>query len=157
MTVKGNLRFDFVSATRQYIRHLTERAENRSGKLALSELERQKLEAEIKYKDAKAAILELEQKELEGLMHRSDDVEAMITDLIMTVRAMILGLPGRLAVDLAGISSPAEIQVRVRAEGNGILEALTLYEYDPEVYAREVRERQGWKDKADGFDDEDAG
>jgi phage terminase Nu1 subunit (DNA packaging protein) len=154
-TVKGNLRFDFVIATQQYIKHLTELAKNKSGKQAMSELERQKLEAEVKYKDAKAAILELEQKELEGLMHHSDDVEAMITDLIMTVRAMILGMPGRLAVDLAAMSHPAEIQIRIRSEGNSILEALTHYEYDPEVYAQKVRERQGWHDKTGGADEED--
>jgi phage terminase Nu1 subunit (DNA packaging protein) len=154
-TVKGNLQFNFVYAVQAYIKHLTDRAENRSGTQALSELERQKLEAEVKYKDAKAAILELEQKELEGLMHRSDDVEAMTTDLIMTIRAMILTLPGRLAVDLANISNPAEIQTRIRAEGNSILDELTNYEYDPEAYAQRVRERQGWRDKIGNADEED--
>jgi phage terminase Nu1 subunit (DNA packaging protein) len=155
-TVKGDLQFNFVYTTQQYIKHLTERAENKSGKIALSELERQKAEADVRLKEAKAAILELEQKELEGNFHRSEDVEAATTDLVMTIRAMIIALPGRLAVDLAEMSNPAEIQKQISAEGNSILDELTKYEYNPDSYAQKVRERQGWHDKAGGTDEEDS-
>ncbi|MBQ2361997.1 MAG: hypothetical protein II287_00115, partial [Bacteroidaceae bacterium] len=46
-------------------------------------------------------------KELEGKMHRSEDVEAVMTDLVYTIRSMLMALPGRLAVDVVSTKTAA--------------------------------------------------
>jgi len=90
---------------------------------------------------------ELELMELEGKMHRSEDVEAMTTDLILNIRSMLLALPGLLAVDLAEISNPAEVSERIKEAVYDILEELSNYKYDPKEYQKRVRERQGWENE----------
>ena len=75
--------------------------------------EEQKLElakkaADVKIKKARADILRLEAEELKGNFHRSEDVEAITTDLVMSIRAMLTGLPGRLAVEVAQHTSADE-------------------------------------------------
>ena len=78
------------------------------------------------------------------MMHRSEDVEAVMTDLVYTIRSMLMALPGRLAVDVFGAGSAAEASDLIRAEVYKILAELAGYRYDPEVYAQRVREREGW-------------
>ena len=106
--------------------------------------EADKLRAEADLKQSKAKIAEMQLKELEGKMHRSEDVEAMTNDLVYTVRSMIMALPGRLAMDVAQAASAAEASALIRSECNKILNELAGYHYDPEVYQRRVRDREGW-------------
>ena len=77
-------------------------------------------------------------------MHRSEDVEAVITDLVYLIRSMLVALPGRLAVDAAQAQTAAEASVIIRKEVYKILEELADYQYDPEEFAKRVREREGW-------------
>lgn len=113
--------------------------------------EKKKLQAEADYKEAKARQEELKLAELEGRMHSAEDVEAATTQLVYSVRSMLLALPGRVAVDAAG-KSASEVSEVVRREVFAILEGLAEYEYDPKAYAQMVREREGWH-----ADDEDGG
>lgn len=92
-------------------------------------------------------------KELEGTMHRSEDVEAVMTDLVYNIRSMLIALPGRLAVDVVAAQTAAEASEIIRAEVYKILEELAAYKYDPEEYARRVRDREGWSDLSDDADD----
>ena len=63
-------------------------------------------------------------------------------------------LPGRLAVDVTGAATPAEASEIIRTEVYKILTELAGYKYDPEVYARRVRDREGWSEQlADDADD----
>ena len=103
---------------------------------------------------AKAEIAEMELKELRGEMHRSEDVEAMTTDLVFTIRSMILALPGRLAIDLAPLNKPAEISERIKQEVNALLLELSNYKYDADAYRKRVRERQGLSDLLKDDDEE---
>jgi hypothetical protein len=59
---------------------------------------------------------------------------------------MMIALPGRLAIDVVGAKTAAEASNMIRAEAYKILEELSNYRYDPEVYAKRVRERQGWSE-----------
>lgn len=140
-------RYNVVEATRAYVKHLREKASGRSDKEdAVSEKEQQKLAAEVRIKEAKADYAELELQELQGTMHRSEDVEKMTQQLVFTIRGMMVALPGRLAVDVAGVETAAEASVIIRREVNAILDELSNFKYDPAAYAKLVNERQKWTD-----------
>ena len=140
---EGNAnRYDLLPTIQRYIRYLTAKAEGR------------RLEAEADLKRSKADIAALQLSELEGTMHRSEDVEAVMTDLVYNIRSMLVALPGRLAVDVTGAATPAEASEIIRAEVYKILTELAGYKYAPEVYARRVRDREGWSEQlADDADD----
>lgn len=140
-------RYNVVEATRAYVKYLREKAAGRSDKDdAVSEKEQQKLAAEVRIKEAKADYAELELQELQGTMHRSEDVEKMTQQLVFTIRGMMVALPGRLAVDVAGVETAAEASVIIRREVNAILDELSNFKYDPAAYAKLVNERQKWTD-----------
>lgn len=122
-----------------YISMIDERAETRGSEL--SEEEKEKLKAESSLKKSKATIAALQALEMTGKMHRSDDVAAMTEDLVYTIRGSLLALPGRLAVDLAEMSDPAEISDHIRDEVYKVMAELSRYKYDPAKYEEKVRER----------------
>ena len=117
-------------------------------------LEKTRLTADVTMKASKAQIAKMEADELRGKMHRSEDVEAMTTDLVFTIRSMILALPGRLAIDLAPLNKPAEISERIKQEVNALLLELSNYKYDAAAYRKRVRERQGLSDLLKDDDEE---
>ncbi len=146
-------RFDLLPTIQRYIKYLSDKANGReAGSKKDLEAEGRKLEAEADLKRSKADMAALQLKELEGKMHRSEDVEDIITDLVFTIRSMLTALPGRLAVDVVAAASAAEASEIVRAEVYKILEELAGYKYDPEEYTRRVREREGWSDVSDDED-----
>lgn len=152
---KGNAnKYDLLPTIQRYIKYLTEKANGRKESEKDTEQESKKLEAEADLKRSKADMAALQLKELEGKMHRSEDVEAVTTDLVYTIRSMLTALPGRLAVDVVGAATPAEASEVIRSEVYKVLEELAGYKYDPEEYARRVRDREGWRDLASGEDDE---
>ncbi|MDF2984897.1 MAG: hypothetical protein K0R50_407 [Eubacterium sp.] len=129
--------------------------EYRMKEKALSAAEKEKLDADVSIKKAKAIVSVLEAKELQGKMHRSEDVAAMTEDLIYTIRGMLMALPGRLAVDVAAISSPAEAAEFIRKEIHKVMGELSHYQYDAKKYNERVRERRSWDtgNKSDTDDD----
>lgn len=148
-------KFDLLTAVKAYIKYLSDKANGKEVKAADTvQAEADKLRAEADLKQSKAKIADLQLKELEGQMHRSEDVEAVTTDLVFAIRGMMLALPGRLAIDLATIDKPAEISERIKQEVHAILLELSKYTYDADVYKKRVREREGWSEISDGQDDE---
>lgn len=145
--------YDLLPTIKAYIKYLSDKAYGREKKKHDSELTTEKLEAEARFRKAKAEMAELELKELRGELHRASDVEAITTDHVLFFRSMLLAMPGKLAVDLAGTHTAPEQSERVRQEVYFILEQLTDYRYDPEIYKERVRERQGWNERQ-GDDDE---
>ena len=135
---EGNAnRYDLLPTIQRYIRYLTAKANGREPSKKDSEIEGRRLEAEADLKRSKADIAALQLSELEGTMHRSEDVEAVMTDLVYNIRSM-----------------PAEASEIIRTEVYKILTELAGYKYDPEVYARRVRDREGWSEQlADDADD----
>lgn len=147
-------RYDLLPTIQKYIRYLSDKANGREPSKKDSEIEARRLEAEADLKRSKADMAALQLKELEGTMHRSEDVEAVMTDLVYNIRSMLIALPGRLAVDVTGAATPAEASEIIRTEVYKILTELAGYKYDPEVYARRVRDREGWSEQlADDADD----
>ena len=153
-TKQGNAnKYDLLPTIQRYIKYLTDKANGREESKKDTETESKKLEAEADLKRSKADMAALQLKELEGKMHRSEDVEAVTTDLVYTIRSMLTALPGRLAVDVVSAGTPAEASEIIRAEVYKVLEELAGYKYDPEEYARRVRDREGWSDLSDDADD----
>lgn len=153
-TKQGNAnKYDLLPTIQRYIKHLGEKANGKEASKKDTETEGRRLEAEADLKRSKADMAALQLKELEGKMHRSEDVEAVMTDLVYTIRSMLMALPGRLAVDVVSAKTAAEASEVIRAEVYKVLEELAGYKYDPEEYARRVRDREGWSDLSDGEDE----
>lgn len=147
-------KYDLLPTIQRYIKYLTEKANGRESTKKDVETESRRLEAEADLKRSKADMAALQLKELEGKMHRSEDVEAFTADLVSTIRSAFMALPGRLAVDVIAAESAAEASEIIRAEVHRALEELAGYKYDPEEYARRVRDREGWRnDLSDGEDE----
>lgn len=149
-------KFDLLPTVQAYIKHLSEKANGKEQKSTDTvQAEADKLRAEADLKQSKAKIADMQLKELEGKMHRSEDVEAMTNDLVYTVRSMIMALPGRLAMDVVQVASANEASALIRAECYKILNELANYNYDPAVYQRRVRDREGWSDVIVAADEAD--
>lgn len=142
-------KYDKYETIRAYIEYIEERSAEKNG----GEQDREKGKVEIDIKKTKLRMEKLRLYELEGRMHSSKDVEDMTTDLVLNVRSNLLAMPGRLAVELAGISDASEISERINCEVCEILEDMSNYKYDPEEYKKRIRERQGWIN--DNQDDEE--
>ena len=141
-TESGKKKFELKESVRIYIEYLKRHKENPM--LEVMDDEARKLKAEADLKEAKAAIEQMKKAELEATMHRSDDVEAITTDLVMAVRAELLALPGMLAVDVASAQSASEAAGFIKKAVNDILNSLKDYYYNPEEYKKMVREREKW-------------
>lgn len=88
---EGNAnRYDLLPTIQRYIRYLTAKANGREPSKKDSEIEGRRLEAEADLKRSKADIAALQLSELEGTMHRSEDVEAVMTDLVYNIRSMLV-------------------------------------------------------------------
>ena len=135
-TAHGSL-YDLTDTVRAYCKTI----ESRNDKNKVDEVEFEKREAEAKLKKSKATIAALDALERTGKMHRSEDVAAMTADLIYTIRGALLALPGRLAVDMVGVTDAAEASDLIRREVFQIMEELSRYKYDSEKYKERVRER----------------
>ena len=147
-------RYDLLDTVRRYIAYLQEKCNSKGGSKDDTENESRKIKADADLKATKAEIADMELQELKGEMHRSEDVETMTTDLVFTIRSMMLALPGRLAIDLATIDKPAEISERIKQEVHVILLELSNYSYDSNAYKKRVRDRQGWGELTKDSDDE---
>lgn len=147
-------KYDLLPTIQAYIRYLSDKANGREKKETTAELEESKLRAEVTIKESKAEAAKLELKELQGKMHRAEDVETIMTDHVLFLRSMLMALPGKLAVELAGNHTAPEQADRVKREVYYILEQLADYKYDPDEYRARVRERQGWNERH-GDDEEE--
>lgn len=136
-------RYLLFEANVAYIRYLRELANTKQKSPEAADTEKRRAKAEADFKEDKAAIMRFQRQELELQMHRSEDVEAVLTDLVYEIRSMLTALPGRLAMDTARIKTPEEESVRIRDEVNEILGTLSNYRYDPEQFRRRMKERKG--------------
>lgn len=87
-------------------------------------------------------------------MHRSEDVEAMLEDLIYNIRSNFMALPGRLAADVLEAESESEAFDIIRKEVYSALNNLSRYKYDRKKFEERVRERKNWEADRLGDNDE---
>lgn len=135
-------RYDLLPTIKRYITFLEGQIDKKSK--SLEEKLEQKLDAEVKWKQAKADKSKLELDELKGTFHRAEDIEKLTNELVFTVRAMLLALPGRVAMDLASINTAQEVSAYMAKHVAYLLDDLAAHEYNPARYAELVREREGW-------------
>lgn len=153
--IKGQGRpamYDLLPTIQALFKYQRELIEGTKKDQDITELEKEKLQAETNIKKAKAEIAMLERDELAGKLHRAEDVEAITTDHVLFLRSMLMAMPGKLAVDLGGTHTAAEQAEKVKQEVYFILDQLANYKYDPEAYKKRVMERQGWEN---GHKDDD--
>jgi len=103
---KNRKQYDLVPSVQSYIEYL--RQQKDSGPSNPADDEARRLKADADLKEAKAAIETMKKEEFEAVMHRAEDVEKVVSDLVVAVRAELLALPGTLAIDVAHTDSPAE-------------------------------------------------
>lgn len=141
--VKGGTgnHYDLSVVIQQYIAHISNKSKSPD-----MDSEKKKLKADADYKRHKADMAGLQLEELRGNMHRSEDVEAAMTDIVYAIRGALVALPGRVAIDALKAKTAAEVSKVVRTEINKALEELSEYRYDPEFFKERVRERAGWSD-----------
>ena len=151
----GRRKYDLVKTVQDYVNYWKAKATNQEKSQEDSRNESDKLNAEVRLKNAKAEMAELELEELRGTLHSAEDVEAVMSDHVLLIRSMLLAMPGRLAVDVCNAKTPAEAADIVKKECSAMLEQLADYEYDPDVYQRRVRERYGWDERTDGVSEDD--
>jgi len=142
--------YELKPTMKAYLRMLGDRTEEEKTSPA-----KEMMKVELAAKKAKATKAVLETQELIGKMHRADDVALMVSDWFAAIRGMLIALPGRLAIDVAQISDPAEASKRIRHEVYLIMEEMMNYQYDKKKYEGLVRERLSWDkiDVGDGGDD----
>lgn len=134
---------------KQTIRTYCEALEAKRDKDQNKELEKNRQIAEASLKASKARIAKIEADELSGKMHRAEDVAAITSELVYTVRGMLMALPGRLAVDTANAGTAAETAKIIERETYKIMEELSQFQYNAEKYEDRVRERRKWE-RVDG-------
>lgn len=137
-------RYNGLETIHRYLRYIEDKAYGREKEQPDKNKESLKLDGEARIKQAKAEMEELRLKELKGNLHAAEDVKAVMTDMILNIRSMMIAMPGKLAVDLANIDNAAEVAERLKREIYYVLNRAAEYEYDPEEFAERVRNREGW-------------
>lgn len=140
-------KYDLLPTIQAYIKYLSDKANGREKKEATADLEEKKLRADVRIKTAKAEQAELELMELQGKYHRAEDVKAVMQDHVSQLRALLMAMPGKLAVDLSGTHTAAEQANTVKHEVYYVLNTLSDYRYNPDAYRKLVMDRIGWQDK----------
>ena len=151
--VKGKYRFPFPQAIQDYINYWQNKALGRATDKDVQELEKEKLAADVNYKEAKARKAKLEADELEGKMHSSEDVEVLYNLLIFSARNMLEAFPARAASLCVGKNTASEVLAVLEDEARQCMIELRNVDYTHEEYKavmdKIMRERIGKEEKAD--------
>ena len=150
--VKGVNYYPVIVSIQNYIKYLQDIVDNR--KKTSEDQEREKLEAEINFKRAKARLAELDLKQLEAKLLRAEDVQAFVENLAATIKSSLSALPGRLSMDVYKLDEPAEISEIITDAMNEVLESLSRFEFSLDYYKERIAERHG-KEVAEGGEDFD--
>ena len=137
---KHDGRYNLASSVQAYINFKKRESTDETRKA-----ESIKAKAEAQIKAAKAQIVKMEADELSGKMHRAEDVETLMNDMVYEVRSALMALPGRLAVDVSEAASAAEASTIIAREVHKVMKELSQYDYDPAKYEERVRERMKWE------------
>ena len=106
-----------------YIRYLRSKLAGRAGTAD------EYTQARARRISALASIEELRSKRIHGKLHRAEDVEFLLTQMITACRQRLLALPSRGCHSLQAKTNPAEIAEILRVEVYDALKELS--EYDP--------------------------
>lgn len=109
---RENSKYGLLSALQYRIEQLKEEIEEfkDNPKAALS---LQKLKHEVDEREAIARIKRLEADKLEGLLIEREEVLSEWKNAIANVKAKMLAIPAKLALELSGLEKPEDIQLRL--------------------------------------------
>ena len=130
-------RYKLMDSIRNYILNLKVQME--AGNLEAVDGEIDLDEEKAIHERVKRHISELKLQVMRGGLHKSEDVERVMADMLASVRAKLLSMPAKLAPVLASRSETGFIKDTISRE---VMEALNeLKEYDPkEFYSDEYVE-----------------
>lgn len=140
VTKSGKKYFDLAPSVSAIVDYMDKEHQPQADTLT----EEQMAQADLRYKAARAGKMELELAELRGQMHRAEDIEVIVNDMIAQLRAMILALPGRLAVDTAAAGTPMETSAIIKKAIDELLNEMADYKYKASDYRKLVTEREKW-------------
>ena len=87
---------------------------------------------QAKHEAIKLQMSDLQLKLMQGKLHKSEDVEKVMTNMLASMRAKLLSLPSRVAPRVAEASDPTDVMAILQAD---IYDALhELSEYTPEMF-----------------------
>ena len=149
LTKNGSGGFNLAESVRAFFKAAEKDKESEEDR----KIERTKRAADALLRKSKADIAKLEADELRGKMHRQEDVEALVGDMIFAMRSAWLAFPGRVAVDVAAEQTPAECSAIMQREVRKVMRELANYEYDPKRYEERVRDRRAWDSEREEDDE----
>ena len=151
--IKGVNYYPVITSIQNYIKYLQDIVQNK--KKTSDEQEAEKLEADIAFKRAKARLAELELKQLEAKLLRAEDVQIYTENLAATIKSSLSALPGRMAMDVYTLETPAEISEVITDQINEVLEDFANFEFDINFYKERIAERhkKAVPTAGDDFDD----
>lgn len=92
-------------------------------------------QVKAEHEEVKKRISELKLAKMEGKLHEADDVELIMTNMLVTFRNRILSIPSKLAPQLIGMKNIGKISDLIERELRDALNELS--EYDLALFARE--------------------
>lgn len=120
--------YELIPTIKKYITYL----KTKSGNIDAKSSEQIYLIERTRHEKAKREIAEMELAQMKGIMHKADDVERVMNDMLSAFRAKILSLPTKVAPLLVAYNDIATIQDIIQKE---VHEALSeLSNYDPELF-----------------------
>lgn len=122
-------KYDLPSSIQAYIEYLNDTPEE----------ELDKTREEALWTRARRKKAELELQIMKGEVHRSEDVEAVMNDMLASFRAQMLVIPGKVAPQLVAMTDAEVIKNTVKSY---IYEALQeLSDYDPDVFYAKSKDK----------------
>ena len=106
-------KYGLVSALRHKIRQLEAEVTGLKGN-PKAELQLQKLQAEVEERQAIARIKNMEADLLAGKLVDAEEVLNEWKNRIANVKAKLLAIPAKVALELSGLSNPKKIMARLR-------------------------------------------
>lgn len=87
---------------------------------------------QAKHEAIKLQMSDMQLKLMQGKLHKSEDVEKVMTNMLASMRAKLLSLPSRVAPSIAGVSDPTEVVTILKDVIYDVLHELA--DYTPEMF-----------------------
>lgn len=144
--------YELIPTLQKYILHLKTSAE--VTKSDVMEKEDYWLEKTL-HEKAKREIAELELAKMKGTMHKAEDVEIVMMDMLGSVRAKMLAMPSKIAPTLIARNEISVIQDMIEREIFDILEELS--DYSAEIFYGDEYIELEEPEEEDETDEEESG
>jgi hypothetical protein len=128
VVLKGKPYYHVIETTQAYIKFL-KKSGSGNGEDAANASKKLAAEAEIKELSRQKAALLLD--ELKGILHRDEDVKAVLCELVFQVKAELAGFRNKAAVELCDITDPAVMGTVLDKYLDDIQTNLSKWQYDP--------------------------